>query len=222
MSWLSKGLRKAGKGLKRVGKAVGKGWEAIDDYALPAIGFALGGPAGAALGAAGARAIGDGKFNAAETLKAGVKGYALGGLGQAAGLAGGQGMNVLGGSAKAALANPVGTAGKLLGGAVNPSSAMSAGGAPGAAAVGGGKLDMLKKIGGFAMDNSDLLLGGLAGYQGYKADKKADKLRQQQMDLAMQRWNETAPLRKLGQSQMLDQTREDLYPTYRNAANPFG
>lgn len=96
------------------------------------------------------------------------------------------------------------------------------GGALGGAAAGGGKLAMLGKLGGFAMDNADLLLGGLAGYQGYQADKKADKLRQQQMDLAMQRWNETAPLRKLGQSQMLDQTREDLYPTYRNAANPFG
>ena len=51
MSWLSKQIKSVGKVAKKAGKAIGKGWEAIDDYALPAVGFALGGPAGAAAAA---------------------------------------------------------------------------------------------------------------------------------------------------------------------------
>ena len=41
MSWVSKQLKSVGKVAKKAGKALGKGWEAIDDYALPAIGLAL-------------------------------------------------------------------------------------------------------------------------------------------------------------------------------------
>lgn len=239
MSWLSKGVKGLGKGLKKVGKAVGKGWEAIDDYALPAIGFAVGGPGGAALGAAAARGIGDGKFNAKETLLAGAKGYAGGQLAGAAGLKGGQGLKVLGGSAKGALSNPIATGGNIvksklgMGGpnAAQVASDPTAGGMIGswrpptagaaAASGAGGYRDTLKKIGGFAMDNLPVIAGGLAGVEGYKADKRAGKLRDKQLAMAEQNWNERAGLRTLGRDMMMNQQLEDLSGIYRNPSNPF-
>lgn len=223
MSWLSKGLKKVGKGVKKVAKGAGKVWEKIDDVALPAIGFALGGPAGAALGSAAARGIGDGKFNLGATVGAGVKGYALGGLGQAAGLQGGQGIGSLLNSGKAALANPISTASRAMGmgGASATPAAVQGASAAANPSFMGTMGEGLKKLGGYAMKNPDLILGGLAGVQGYQADKKADALRKQQMQLAMQNWNDTAGLRKMGQGMMLDQTREDLAPLYRNRSNPF-
>lgn len=244
MSWVSKGLKKLGKGVKKVGKQVGKAWEKVDDFALPAIGFALGGPGGAALGAAAARGIGDGKFNAGETLKAGVKGYALGSVGQAAGLTGGQGLKTLGSSAVKSLANPVATGGNIIKSQLGMApSAAGGGGAPSllnanisadgvipaaggmvsraaSAGGGGGAWDMLKNAGSFALKNKDLLLGGLAGYEGYQSDKQADAMRKKQYDLAMQNWNTTAPLRTQGQAQMLDQSLEQM-PYARNKYNPF-
>lgn len=240
MSWLSKGLKKVGKAVKKGAKAVGKGWEKIDDFALPAIGFALGGPAGAALGSAAARGIGDGKFNAKETLLAGAKGYAGGQLAGAAGLKGGQGLKILGSSARQSIANPIASGKGVLGmgggapaagqGAV-PNLSIGADFAPSvtsatnataaAGAAGGGRLDGLKKVGGFAMKNAQPILGGLAAYEGYKSDKRADQLNKQQLDMAMQNWSERAPLRKIGRDLMLDQSQPDLSYIYANSSNPF-
>ena len=243
MSWLSKQIKSVGKVAKKAGKAIGKGWEAIDDYALPAVGFALGGPGGAALGAAAARGIGDGKFDPKATLMAGAKGYGMGALGSAAGLTGGQGLKTLGSSALKAVSNPMATArgamgmggGSAGGGAPSLLNAnisadgvtQAAGGAVSRAAQmagggsGGGGWDMLKNAGKFALDNKDMLLGGLAGYEGYKSDKQADALRKRQLALADANWQGTAPLRTMGQSMMLDQQREDLSGIARNRANPF-
>ncbi len=256
MSWLSKQIKSVGKVAKKAGKAIGKGWEAIDDYALPAVGFALGGPAGAALGSAAARGIGDGKFDPKATLMAGAKGYGMGVAGSAAGLAGGKGFQALGSSAKSILTNPI-AAGQSALGLKNRSGA--AGGVPtieplsvrsmtpgsevpnipslsvrdmtpstvsrAAQMAGGGSggsgWDMLKNAGKFALDNKDMLLGGLAGYEGYKSDKQADALRKRQLALADANWQGTAPLRTMGQSMMLDQQREDLSGIARNRANPF-
>lgn len=259
MSWLSKQIKSVGKVAKKAGKAIGKGWEAIDDYALPAVGFALGGPGGAALGSAAARGIGDGKFDPKATLMAGAKGYGMGVAGSAAGLAGGKGFQALGSSAKSILTNPI-AAGQSALGLKNRSGAaggvpsllnanisadgvsQAAGGVPNIAQLsvrdmtpstvsraaqmagggsGGGGWDMLKNAGKFALDNKDMLLGGLAGYEGYKSDKQADALRKRQLALADANWQGTAPLRTMGQSMMLDQQREDLSGIARNRANPF-
>lgn len=105
-SWLKKQVRSVGKVVKKSAKAFGKGWEAIDDYALPAVGFALGGPAGAAAGSAAARTIGNGRFNAKATLLAGAKGYAGGQLASGLGVTGGKGFDQLGSSAKNLILNP--------------------------------------------------------------------------------------------------------------------
>ncbi len=261
MSWVSKGLKKLGKGVKKVAKGAGKVWEKIDDVALPAVGFALGGPAGVALGSAAARGIGDGKFNAKATLGAGIKGYALGGIGQAAGAVGGKGFEALGSSLKTMGASPVSAvmnggravmglpakSGAAAGGvpqfsdaaqrvladplgsggvpnikqlAVRSMTPGSTGGMVSRAASGGGAMDMLKNVGNFALKNNDLLLGGLAGYEGYQNDKRADALRKQRMQMAMGNWNTTAPLRAQGQAQMLDQSLEAM-PYARNRYNPF-
>lgn len=237
MSWVSKQLKSVGKVAKKAGKAIGKGWEAIDDYALPAIGFALGGPAGAALGAAGARAIGDGKFDAKATLLAGAKGGAMGALGSAAGLAGGSGLKALGSSALKVASNPVGAAlnvGKAqlgIGGGGNAASSLlnaniSADGViPAAAnAVGqGAGRSVLGTIGnaiGGVQGAMDLGLGGLSAYQGYKAQQKADKLQGQALDLAKARDAELAPMRQAAIQKLMAAQRPDLSSDFASA-NPF-
>lgn len=241
MSWLSKQVKSIGKVAKKGLKAVGKGWEAIDDYAAPAIGFALGGPAGAALGSAAARGIGDGKFDPKATLIAGAKGYGAGALGSAAGLTGGQGLKALGSSALKTAGNPVGAlksvtgmgGGGGAGGAVPnlsigadlaPSVTSAAAGAAPAAAGAGGWMGGLKKVGDVAGGLQRLaqpVLGGLAMYEGYKNDKQAQKLNDEQLQLARQSYGERAPLRTLGRDLMLDQTPPDLSHIYANSSNPF-
>lgn len=238
MSWLSKGLKKVGKVAGKGLKAVGKGWEKIDDFALPAIGFALGGPAGAALGSAAARGIGDGKFDPKATLIAGAKGYGAGALGSAAGLTGGQGLKALGSSALKAAGNPAGAlksvtgmgGGGGAGGAV-PNLSIGADFTPKvtsildkAPAASGGWMGGLKKVGDVAGGLQRLaqpVLGGLAMREGYQNDKRAQKLNDEQLQLARQSYGERAPLRTLGRDLMLDQTPPDLSHIYANSSNPF-
>lgn len=244
MSWLSKGLKAIGKTVSKGAKAAGKGWEKIDDFALPAIGFALGGPAGAALGSAAARGIGDGKFNAKATLMAGAKGYAGGALGSAAGLTGGQGLKALGSSVLKTAANPVsaikgvtgmgGGAAPAAGSGAVPNlsigadftptlSAATSAAAP-AAQAGGGFMGGLKAIGNVASGVQKIaqpIMGGLSMYEGYKNDKKADALSKKQLALAEQSYGERAPLRALGRDLMLNQTPPDLSYIYANSSNPF-
>lgn len=200
---------KLGKGLKKVGKAIGKGWEKIDDFALPAVGFALGGPAGAALGSAAARGIGDGKFDLKATALAGAKGYGMGALGSAAGLTGGSGVKALLGSGKAAIggaiSNPVATAGNLMQSQV-----------PGAGGGGGGFLDSLGGVQG-AMD---LGLGGLSAYQGYQAQKKGEKLSNEALALQRARDAELTPMRQAGIQRLMSAQRPDLSSDFASS-NPF-
>lgn len=212
MSWLSKGLKKVGKVAKKGLKAVGKGWEAIDDYVAPAVGFALGGPAGAAAGSALARATGNGKLDLKQTALAGLKGYAGGQLAGAVGLSGGQGLKTLGSSAISAATNPVATAGSVLKSQVPGVAGAAAGGAPAAGGMGG-----LQKLGSLAQP----IMGGLAMYEGYKTDKEADKLRKKQLAMAEGSYNERAPMRTLGRDLMLNQTPPDLSYIYANSSNPF-
>jgi hypothetical protein len=226
MSWLSSGLKKIGKVVKKGAKAVGKGFEKIDDFALPAIGFALGGPAGAALGSAAARGIGDGKFNAGATLLAGAKGYAGGALGSAAGLTGGQGLKVLGSSALKAAASPLTTAqGALgLGGGASAAPSLSVGATAPATAGATGAMGGLQKIGnaiGTVGKIAQPIIGGLSAYEGYQNDKKAQKLSDKQLALAEASYNERQPLRTLGRDLMLNQTPPDLSYIYANSSNPF-
>ncbi len=70
------------------------------DIALPTIGFALGGPAGAALGGGIAGSVGHGRFDAKRALMGAGSGYLGGRLGSAAGLQGSKGFGELGGSVK--------------------------------------------------------------------------------------------------------------------------
>ena len=227
MSWISKQLKSVGKVAKKAGKAIGKGWEAIDDYALPAVGFALGGPAGAALGSAAARGIGDGKFNLKATLGAGAKGYALGQLGSMAGLQGGSGFKALGGSLKTAALNPGGTAMNVVKSQVPGMGSVASGGvAPGvanaaSAAPSRGLWDGIKKVGSFALDNIDPIMGAASMYQGAKAQGKADDLNKRALALREQQYADFAPIRKLGIAGMQNTQRPDLSAIYRNQQNPF-
>ncbi len=212
MSMLSKGLKKVGKGLKSVGKKVGKAWEKVDDYVLPAAGFMLGGPAGAALGSAAARGIGDGKFDPKATAMAGVKGYAMGQMGSSLGLQGGKGVSGLLNSGKG-----------LVSGGMAPSASMASGGAPVAAqaASGGGGGGFLSGAGNFLRDNPELVLGAVSAFQGANQQSKADALNKRSLALAEQPWNETAALRQQALKSLMNQDRPDLSHLYAGSSNPF-
>lgn len=182
MSWLSKGLKK-----------IGKAWEKVDDYVLPAAGFLVGGPAGAAVGSAAARGIGDGKFDAGATLGAGVKGYAMGQM------AGGiPGIGSLGGGGGAAASQAAGAAG-------------------GAGGIGG----TLKSIGSWAANNPDLILSGVGMVQGAQQQGKANKMNERALALAEQPWKETAGLRSIALDRLQNPERVDLSQIYANNSNPF-
>lgn len=203
MSWVSKQLKSVGKVGKKVGKAIGKGWEAIDDVALPLIGNALLPGVGGVLGGMAAGAIGNGrptiKRIGAGALTGAVTGYGgslLGGGGKAAGAAGGAANSVAPGVANAASAGANrGIGSSLLGG--------------------------LKKIGGFALDNIDPIMGAASMYQGAKAQGKADDLNKRALALREQQYADFAPIRKLGIAGMQNTQRPDLSAIYRNQQNPF-
>jgi len=218
---LSKGLKKVGKGLKSVGKKVGKAWEKVDDYVLPAAGFALGGPAGAALGSAAARGIGDGKFDAGATLGAGVKGYAGGQLASSLGLVGDKGFGALLNSGKGLVSGG--------GGGMASSASMASGGASGAAQAasgGGGGFVAGGRVGGggvgdFLRNNPELILGAVSAFQGANQQSKADALNKRSLALAEQPWNETAALRQQSLKSLMNQQRPDLSHLYAGSSNPF-
>lgn len=213
-------FKKVGKGLKKIGKGVGKAWEKIDDFALPAVGFALGGPAGAALGSAAARGIGDGKFNAKATLLAGAKGYAGGQLASSAGLVGGKGIGTLGSSARSALSNPISSAKSMMGMGGGGGGGQAAMASPAVSAGGGGSMGGLRRVGKFAMDNIDPILGGLAAYEGYRADKRGQKLQDRALALQEQEYAMRAPLRQKAMGMLMEDEPARL-PRYRSQ-NPFG
>lgn len=178
-----------------MGKQAGKAWEAIDDFALPAIGFALGGPAGAALGGAAAGAIGGGRPKLKKIALGAASGAVSGGLGGGAGAGGG-----LASLTKEAVA----------------------GGGVKSLASGGFKAG-LKKIGGTALNNLDLILGGAQLAAGQDQQRKADRYGQKMLAQIEQDYAARAPLRSLGMAQVLDTQRPDMGALYTaRRFNPFG
>lgn len=211
MSWLSKGLKKIQP--KNVLKAVGKGFEKIDDFALPAIGFALGGPAGAALGSAAARGIGDGKFNAGATLGAAAKGYAGGQLASGLGLVGGRGVSGLLGSGQGLATGGSSVAGQSAAGGALKSVASGGGG--------GGFGGFLGSAGNFLKDNPELILGGISAIQGAREQQRANETNKRALALAEQPWKETEGLRKLAIQRLMNPETPDLSNIYSGSSNPF-
>jgi len=118
--------------------------------------------------------------------------------------------NSKGAAALLPLAMTGGAAGGLMAGAGG------AAGAAGGAAAGGGFMSQLGGLSGVM----DLGLGALSGYQGYKAQKKGDKLNQQALDLAMARDAELAPMRQAGIQRLMNAQRPDLSSDYASS-NPF-
>jgi hypothetical protein len=162
MSWLSKGLKGLGGGLKTVGK-----------FALPIAGGALLGPGGAALGGALSGALGSGK------PKVG---------------------NILGGAAGGLMTGGVG--GSLLGGI--------------------GKQGLLKGVGNFALDNPELLLGGLSAIQGAQQQGKANALQKQALGYATQPWEDMAGVRRMAVDRLQNSDQPpDLSHLYAGSSNPF-
>lgn len=85
----------------------------------------------------------------------------------------------------------------------------------------GGFMGGLKKVGGFLSDHGDQLLGGAALGEGYLNQRKSNNLSNEALNLARQSYADRAGLRKLGVSQMLDQTAPDLSSTFADPNNPY-
>jgi hypothetical protein len=204
---------------KKWARNVGRSYEKVDDIALPAIGFMLAGPAGAAAGSALARGFGDGKFDPKATAIAGLKGYAGGQLASGVGLVGGKGLSGLASSARGLVPGMGGGAG---GGAASVASgATSAASGAASPSIGSSLMGGLKSVGGFAKDNPDLILGAAQAYQGAREQGKADDLSKRALELAEQPWNETAGLRRQSLRSLMNPTRTDLSGIYGGQSNPF-
>lgn len=86
----------------------------------------------------------------------------------------------------------------------------------------------LKSIGGFlgkaaakVVPFGDLALAGIGMIQGSRQQGKADKLNQQALNMAKQRYAEGAPLRAAGLSRLTNTQRPDLSGIYAGSSNPF-
>jgi hypothetical protein len=132
-----------------------RSWRSIlntaKDIALPTIGFAFGGPAGAAAGGALAGATGRGRPKAKNIAIGAGSGYLGGQLGSAIGLKGNQGLGTMGGSVK---------------------DLFTAGGARGAM---GGLGDALGKGGQFLDKYGNIIQGGLGVVGGMREGDRASK-----------------------------------------------
>jgi hypothetical protein len=121
---------------------------------------------------AGGRNIGEAALSGAKTYGVGKLAGAIPGVGKLGDVARSipGASSVLGGGGGATLPGPLTTddMGRVIGGAA------SGGGGFGDLITGG-----LKSVGKFALDNPDLIAGGLAGYHGFKAGQQEDDLRQQ-------------------------------------------
>lgn len=104
------------------------------NIALPAAGFALGGPLGAAAGGALAGAVGQGRPKLSNIAGGALAGGAAGFGGQALGMTGGQGLGALGGSARTLLTGGGGSQGAIgrIGSAISGNKEVAAGLARGA------------------------------------------------------------------------------------------
>lgn len=103
----------------------------------------------------------------------------------------------------------------LSGGAAAP----ALGGGGGAMGMLGGGAGLLKKAGSFALDNPDLIAGGLSFLEGRDSERKADRYRDKAMQLAEQEYAAKAPLRSNALS-ILQREPPPMLPRYRGQ-NPF-
>ena len=81
--------------------------------------------------------------------------------------------------------------------------------------------DTLRSVGGWALDNPDVLLSGAGMIQGAMQQGKADKLNRQALDLAKQPWQETQGLRSVMLDRAMNPRRPDLSSIYAGSPNPF-
>lgn len=134
----------------------------------------------------------------------GVGPLAAAGIGAAAGALG---------NGKPKLSNVLGGAAAGAGGALAKGAVSGGGGLGGLVGRAG---DALDKIGGV-----DTLLGAASAYQGYQADKNADKYRKMALDQANARWAAGQPLRDAGMRDLMSEETPDLSSLYEASQNPF-
>lgn len=85
----------------------------------------------------------------------------------------------------------------------------------------GGFMGGVKKVGGFLDDHGDQLLGAASLGEGYLGQRRANNLQNEALGIAKQSYADRAGLRKLGVSQMMDQTAPDLSSTFAQSSNPY-
>ena len=90
----------------------------------------------------------------------------------------------------------------LSGGAAAPLLGAAGGGGASLLSA-GGALGALKGVGKFALENPELIAGGLSALEGHDAARKADRYRGKALAAAEQQYADAAPLRKAGMAGML-------------------
>jgi hypothetical protein len=111
----------------------------------------------------------------------------------------------------------MGGVGGMLGGGQAGAQALLGGGVKGLATGGAG--GMLKRAGGFLMDNPELVAGGLAAIEGHENSRKADRYRDKALGLQEAEYAARAPLRAEGLRRLSAPEPAPL-PRYRGS-NPF-
>jgi hypothetical protein len=130
------------------------------------------------------------------------------------------------GAAAGAIGNGKPKLGNILGGAAAGYGGGLAKGAAGAGSVAsaaskGGFLGKVQSIGRAALDNKDLILGGINLAQGARSQGRADDMARRASGLQEQRYNETAPLRAGALSRLTNTQRPDLSAMYAGSENPL-
>lgn len=240
MSWLSSGVKKLGKGAKKLvtdpkkwaenaGRSVGTAAQAAAPFLPP--GFRQAASIGGSIAAGN---------NMEGHLKSAIGaeiGSAMGGrgIGQSIGRGAGQVMRggiralpaAVAGIGRGNLPSPTstfpGTGPRPLG-FNNPVTFPGSSGAPG----GDGGIDWGSILGSalnFGKENAaDIGLGGMAAWQAAasaKASKRAGELSDKGLAHAENRWASQAPLRGRGIQQALNPTKADLSDVYHDPTNPF-
>jgi hypothetical protein len=128
--------------------------------------------------------------------------------------------NAKGAAALLPIAASGGAAAGALGGAGGGLSLSSLGSLGSLGGAGGA----LKTVGQFALNNPDLILGGLSAAEGMDAARKEDRYRGKALAAAEQQYADAAPLRKAGLAGLLNETRPNLSSVFASSnpmARPF-
>lgn len=216
-SWLSNGIKAVGKGLKDTGHAVGT---ALNNPYVKGAGMAALAASGVGLPLAAAIGAGTGAVGGALRPGGGLKGAITQGaqgaaLGAGASL-GGSAIKAVGSRLLGGTAGSGGTPGAAAGGGVAGDDYVY----PDAGGGGGGWLDTVKGLVGGAGKLLPVALGAGAAIEGVNAQKKANELQQEGLNMARDDYKSRGQFRDAATPRLLNPSRPDL-SAFADPGNPY-